>query len=103
MGAFIEADIGKLESFKSQSLESISEFAKIKEDFGTLNTNLLAKWKGVGADAYKYETDHIMENLGGVEEVLNGINDGVLSDIIDNYNKLDDELSAFNINPSQGA
>ena len=60
MGAFIEADIGKLESFKSQSLESISEFAKIKEDFGTLNTNLLAKWKGVGADAYKYETDHII-------------------------------------------
>ena len=103
MGAFIEADIGKLEGVTTKGQEIITEFNKIKSDFETINSTLLSNWKGYGADAYKYETDHIMENLVNVEEVINSINDSAINDIIDNYNKLDEELGDFNIDPSQGA
>ncbi|MDD6824794.1 MAG: hypothetical protein PUE12_01530 [Oscillospiraceae bacterium] len=103
MGAFIEADIGKLEGVITKGQEIITEFNKIKSDFETINSTLLSNWKGYGADAYKYETDHIMENLVNVEEVINSINDSAINDIIDNYNKLDEELGDFNIDPSQGA
>ena len=44
-----------------------------------------------------------MENLVNVEEVINSINDSAINDIIDNYNKLDEELGDFNIDPSQEA
>ncbi len=103
MGAFIEADIGKLEGVITKGQEIITEFNKIKSDFETINSTLLSNWKGYGADAYKYETDHIMENLVNVEEVINSINDSAINDIIDNYNKLDEELGDFNIDPSQEA
>lgn len=103
MGAFIEADIGKLEGVITKGQEIITEFNKIKSDFETINSTLLSNWKGYGADAYKYETDYIMENLVNVEEVINSINDSAINDIIDNYNKLDEELGDFNIDPSQEA
>lgn len=103
MGAFIEADIGKLGGVITKGQEIITEFNKIKSDFETINSTLLSNWKGYGADAYKYETDHIMENLVNVEEVINSINDSAINDIIDNYNKLDEELGDFNIDPSQEA
>jgi len=101
MGAFIEADIGKLESFVSGSQDAITEFDAIKQEFNDINSRLLSNWKGAGADAYKYETDHILENLSGIRDTLTEINEGVISDIIENYNSLDDSLGDFNRNPSE--
>ena len=53
----------------------------------------------VGAEAYKYETDHIFEKIGSIDDVLDVINNSAVKDIRDNYSKLDDELAEFNKNP----
>ena len=42
MGAFIEADIGKLERFVSQSAETIKEFQEIKDKYNEINSTLLS-------------------------------------------------------------
>ena len=64
-----------------------------------INDTLLRKWKGEGADAYKKETDHILENIGGIKDVLDGINNSAIKSIRDEYSKLDEELGEFNRNP----
>lgn len=101
MGAYIEADIEKLERFVSQSAETITEFQNIKNTFNQINSTLLSKWKGQGADAYKYETDHILEKIGSFKDVLDTINNDVLKSIIDTYNELDKQLSELNPDPAK--
>ena len=96
---FVSADIEKMEKFESESKEAVKEFDEIKNKFNDINAALLAKWKGAGADAYKTETDHILDNIGGIADILDSINNGVIKDIKDNYNKLDEELGEFNRNP----
>lgn len=94
------ADIGKLEQFESDSKEAIEEFERIKNKFNEINTTLLAKWKGAGADQYRNEVNNILEKIGSVAEVLNSINNDVLKGVKDAYNKLDADLAAFNENPT---
>lgn len=97
--AFVSADIEKLVQFQKESEAVIKEFNSIKTEFESINSTLLKKWQGEGADAYKDETDHILEKIGGVEDVLKGINEGVIMDIKDNYMSLDEQLAEFNRNP----
>lgn len=101
-GGFVSADISKIAKFESQSKEAITEFNEIKKEFSNINSTLLGKWKGAGAVAYKQETDHILEKIGGIKDVLDGINNGVVKDIKDNYSALDKELKEFNMNPQSG-
>ena len=101
-GAFVSVDIGKISKFMSESAEVIKEFDAIKEKFEDINAALLNKWKGEGADAYKTETDHILENIGGIKDVLDGINNGAVKSMKDEYTKRDDELAEFNKNPQSG-
>lgn len=75
---FISADISKLSKFMSDSEEVIKEFDDIKEKFNSINSTLLDKWKGEGAQAYKIQTDHILENIGGIRDVLDSINNGAV-------------------------
>lgn len=100
---FVLADIEKLVQFEKDSADAIKEFNAIKEQFENINATLLRNWEGEGADAYKYETDHILEKIGGIEDVLKTINEGVLKDVKDNYMKLDDELGVFNRNPQSAS
>lgn len=97
---FVSADIGAISKFMSDSEDAIREFNSIKEKFEDINTTLLNKWKGEGADAYKQETDHILENIGGIKDVLDGINNGAVKSIKDEYTNLDNQLAEFNLNPS---
>ena len=99
MGKFVSADISAIARFMDQSPEVIEEFGRIKTKFEDINKELLKKWKGEGADAYKYETDHILENIGGIKDVLDGINNSAIKSIRDEYSKLDEELGEFNRNP----
>jgi uncharacterized protein YukE len=96
---FISADIDKIEQFEKKSQEAITEFDAIKTKFNEINATLLSKWEGKGADAYKDETDHILEKIGGIKDILDGINNGIVKDIKDNYLKLDEQLGEFNKNP----
>lgn len=98
-GAFVSADIAKISKFMSDSAEVIKEFDAIKEKFNTINSTLLSKWKGDGADAYKTETDHILDNIGGVKDVLDSINNGAVKSIKDEYTNLDNQLAEYNRNP----
>ena len=43
-------------------------------------------------NAYKKESDHIMENIGGIKDILDSINNGVVKDTKDAYLQLDEEL-----------
>ena len=97
--AFVLADIDKVVQFEKKSDEAIKEFDAIKEKFNDINTTLLKKWKGEGKDAYKKESDHIMENIGGIKDILDSINNGVVKDTKDAYLQLDEELGEFNKNP----
>lgn len=96
---FISADIEKLIQFENDSAEAIIEFNAIKEAFNDINSTLLKKWQGEGADAYKEETDHILEKIGGIEEILKSINEGIIKDVKDSYVKLDEQLAEYNKNP----
>lgn len=96
---FVSVDIEKLVQFEKDSADAVREFNAIKTKFESINSTLLKNWEGEGAEAYKYETDHILEKIGGIEDVLKTINEGVMKDVKDNYLKLDDELCEFNKNP----
>lgn len=96
--SFVSVDIGKLDGFIKKSAETIKEFNSIKKDFETANKQLLKSWKGIGADAYKAETDNIFEKVGGIADVLNTINEGVVKDLINTYKKVDQELHDYNVN-----
>lgn len=101
-GGFVSADTQKIAEFESQSAEAIEEFSNIKKEFKRINSTLLSVWKGVGADAYKYETDNILEKIGSVETVLNAINESAVKDIRSTYSQFDDEMGEFNRNPDSG-
>lgn len=101
-GEFILADIAQISKFMSDSEEAIKEFNAIKDKFNTINASLLNIWEGEGAKAYQKETDHILENIGGIKDVLDGINNGAVKSIKDEYTKLDNRLAEFNRNPSSG-
>ena len=97
--AFQSADTTKIAEFERQSAEVISEFTAIKEEFGRINGALLGARKGSGAKAYKFETDHILEKIGSVEDVLNAINESAVKDIRSTYSEADEQLGEFNRNP----
>ena len=96
---FKSADTSKIAKFQEESKKACAEFKAIKKEFQRINKESLSGWKGVGADAYKYETDHILEKIGSVDDVLEMINNSAVKDIRDNYSKLDDDLAEFNKNP----
>ena len=96
---FVSADIGKIEQFERDSAEVIREFNAIRTEFEDINSTLLRNWQGEGADAYKDETDHVLEKIGGLEDVLKAINESVFNDIKEIYTNLDNELGEFNRNP----
>ena len=98
-GKFVSADIDKLVQFEKDSADAVREFNDIKRKFESINSTVLRNWEGEGAEAYKYETDHILEKIGSIEDVLKTINEGVIKDIKNNYLKLDEELGEFNKNP----
>ena len=102
MSGFISANIDKFVQFETQAQEAITEFQSIKDDFDDINSTLLGKWEGAGKDAYKQESDHIMENVQGIETILNTICDTVIKSVKDSYLNLDEELGALNKNPSGG-
>ena len=93
---FKRADIGKLESFVSESEEAIREFAAIRDEFDRINRTLLSNWQGSGKEAYKNVADHITEKVGGIKEILDTINDKALKDIIEKYHSMAAELGEYN-------
>jgi uncharacterized protein YukE len=95
-GGFVSADIAKIAKFEQDSADAITEFDAIKTKFNEVNSTLLGKWTGGGADAYKTEADHILENIGGIKDILDGINNSAVKDIKDSYLKLDADLNAYN-------
>jgi uncharacterized protein YukE len=99
---FISADIEKLVEFEKDSEDAITEFADIIKKFEEINTTLVAKWEGHGLEAYKKETEHLLENIAGIQEILDAINNGVIKDTKEAYLKLDEELGEFNKNPTPG-
>ncbi len=98
-GSFVSADIGKITKFMSESEAAIAEFDAIKDEFNSINSTLLSKWKGQGADAYKKETDHILDNIGGIKDVLDSMNNETVKSIVDEYTRADNELGEYNRNP----
>ena len=96
---FVSADTGKIADFESKSIEVIKEFADIKKEFERINGELLSTWKGVGANAYKEETGHILEKIGSVEDVLDAINGSAVKDIRSTYSEFDEEMGEYNKNP----
>ena len=95
---FVKADIVKLERFVTQSQEAINEFNNIRNEFDRINNVLLSQWEGKGKESYQQVARHITENIGGIKDILDTINNNVLQDIIDQYNKVDDELGEYNRN-----
>lgn len=96
MADFIKADIGKLESFITESGEAIKEFAAIRTEFERINNTLLANWDGVGKASYKSVSEHILEKVGGIQEVLKTINDTIVNDLVEQYHSVDKELGESN-------
>lgn len=96
MAEFIKADIGKLEGFIQDSEEAIREFTAIRKEFERINNTLLANWEGYGRASYKQEAEHITEKIGGIQDILNTINDTVVKDLVEQYKTIDRELAEYN-------
>ncbi len=96
MSDFVKADIGKLENFLTESEKVIKEFGDIRIEFERINNTLLADWDGVGKASYKSVSDHILEKVGGVQDVLNTINDTIVRDLVEQYNAIDKDLGEYN-------
>lgn len=96
MNEFIKADIGKLESFITDSEEAIKEFAAIRTEFDRINRVLLANWEGSGRTSYNKVAAHITEKIGGIQDILNTINDTIIKDLVYQYNAIDRELGEYN-------
>lgn len=96
---FVSADTTKIADFERESKVAIQEFEAIQKEFCRINQTLLNSWKGAGAEAYKYETDHILEKIGSVADVLNAINEGAVKSIRSTYSEFDEEMGEFNKNP----
>lgn len=106
MAEFIKADIGKLESFLTGSEEAIREFAAIRTEFERINRTLLSNWDGAGKASYKSVSDHILDKVGGIQEVLNTINDTIVRDLVEQYKAIDRDLGESNRKagePEEGA
>ncbi|MEE0264906.1 MAG: hypothetical protein UD936_04680 [Acutalibacteraceae bacterium] len=99
MSGFVRADIGAFERFVVESEEAIKEFASIRNEFDRINNTLLSKWEGSGQVAYRNLADDITQRVGGIKDVLDIINDTIVKDVIDSYNKIDIELAEYNRNP----
>lgn len=96
MAEFIRADIGKLESFITESEEAIREFSAIRTEFDRINRDLLANWDGLGKSAYSRVSGHITEKIGGIQDILNTINDTIVKDLVSQYNEIDKSLGEYN-------
>lgn len=96
MSEFVRADIGKLESFITESEEAVQEFSDIRNEFDRINTTLLNNWEGSGKSAYKQVADHITEKVKGIKDILDTINNTVVKDLVDQYNAVDAELGEYN-------
>ena len=96
MSDFIKADVGKLESFITESENAITEFAAIKDEFDSINKDLMKNWKGEGKKSYKKVADHITEKIGSIKEVLDTINDTLVKDLVAQYQQIDADLSDYN-------
>lgn len=96
MSGFVRADISKLEKFMEDSEYVITEFSNIREKFIEINNELLAKWDGLGSAAYRLEVEHITEKIGSIKDILDTINNVVVSDLVTQYNSVDKELGDYN-------
>lgn len=99
MSKFNSIDIGKIGSFIRNSEDIKKEFSEIKKEFNRINKELLGVWMGEGADAYSKETNHILENIGNLDDVLESLTTDVLVDIKKNFDDVDKQLGEFNLNP----
>ena len=88
-----------INSFEEKSAAAIKEFDAIKTEFNRINKDLLATWKGVGADAYKLETDHILEKIGSIKDVLDTMNNDTIKEIKKQIKEFDEQLGENNKNP----
>ena len=96
MSEFVRADIGKLESFISESEEAIKEFAAIRNEFDRINRTLISNWEGSGKNSYSRVAEHITEKIGGIQDILNTINDQVVKDLVNQYHEIDKNLGEYN-------
>ena len=96
MADFVRADIGKLESFVTESEEAINEFSAIRDEFDRINNTLIANWDGSGKAAFKKVAENITEKVRGIHEILTTINDTVVKDLIAQYQAVDSALAEYN-------
>ena len=92
---FISADTTKIAEFETQSTEAVKEFNSIKEEFRRINGDLLTLYRGVGADAYKDETDNILDKIQSIADTLNAISESMKC-IRSTYSDLDEQLAEYN-------
>lgn len=98
MPDFIRCDIDKMQEFIKYREEAKTEFLEIRKEYSTINNELLAKWKGKGAEEYRKLTQHITDNVGTIADVLDTIVDNVLVDIVAFYEEADKEIAEYNRN-----
>ena len=96
MSDFNRGDLGKYQDFITKKETIKKEFAAIKREFSKINTELLKNWKGSGAASYRSYSSHVMDNIGGISDVLDTISDNLLVDVLNYYNELDDALHDMN-------
>lgn len=99
MGRFVSADIGAMERFFSRGAELVTEFNSIKSEFESTHRTLNAVWNGYAGEAYQNFSDDVLENIGDLGTVLQSINESIQG-VIDAYNNMDEELAAYNRNPT---
>lgn len=90
-------DTSSFEAFISSQGKLRQQYNDIQAQYRRIVNELLEHWKGRGADAFKEDSEKVMSNLIGIQDILSTMCD-TLSDCYDIFSECDNSLGANNRN-----
>lgn len=97
MSEYNKLDTGAFEAFISSQNSLKQRYDIIKSSYSTIVTDLLKNWKGRGADAFKVDSEKVIANLVGIQDILSTMCD-TLSDCYDIFSECDCSIGTNNRN-----
>lgn len=94
-------DTRAFENFINSQEKLKNRYSSIKNQYGQIIKNLTENWKGGGADAFLEDSQKVMINITGIQDILSTMCD-ILSDCRDVFAECDSSLGTNNRNAIGG-
>lgn len=70
-------------------------YDEIRKRYGDIVKELCEGWKGKGADAFREDSEKVMTNITGIQDILNTVCD-TLNDCLEIFDECDNSLGKAN-------